>query len=824
MSSVSGVTSSNSNSSIYGTRNVLSGLATGLDTESMIQNSVSGYQTKINTLLQRQTSLTWKQEAFRNITDPMVQFSRKYTSYTSSTNLFSAGFFDSAVTTTANGENADAVTASGKSDSDIQILGVKQLASAATYSVSAAENLGGNASSVCQVTGADAFNVATTLPLSNVSGTLTLTYGSSRTIDLSFGDLETYGSADDFLGAINKKLADATVTNSSGDIVPASTMVKAELQDGQIVFSDNQNAGNTVAVTGATGKIVDTLGIDTSAGSDSLNVSGVTFTDENTTVGDYLSGKTISVTVDAKTKTITLPTYVNTSDGTTDTTDTDRNTFVSNLNTALQTAFGTKVGAGLDSSNKLQITGQTGSTIAVSATDSVGQALGLGGATATSYLNTGSTLGDLLRRTAEDGTVTEMDGLTGTALTAVGTVTKQSDGTYEDSEGNLTDADGNRLGEDGKQLYGYDLTINGVTVGTYTRDTALESVLTGINGNSDVGVGVSFSKTTNTFQFTARETGSAGSVTLGDGLAGSLFGGSTATDGQDAVLSMKVNGARYEDITRSDNNFSVDGLSLTLKSTFGYTDGTLDTDAANNAVTFTTAADADTIVDAVSSMVDDMNAILQSVHDAYATQPLTKSDGSSYDPLTDDDESGMTDTAIENYEEKAKTGILFGDSDLSSLYSKLISAISPSGADGNTLRNMGITTNYSDGVTTLEVDEDALRSALASDPAAVRDAFSKTTGSGGLMTNIKSTMDAYASTSSATRGILIQKAGSTYSSLSLLDNDLQDQIDDLNDQVSNWQDKLSDKIDYYTEKFTKLEELTSQMNSQSSMLSGMLGS
>lgn len=819
MSSVSGVTSSNS-SSIYGNRNVLSGLATGMDTETMIKNAVSGYQTKIDTLQQRQTKLTWKQEAYRDLTDPMVQFSRKYTSYTSSTNLYSASFFNNAVTTTTNGENAAEVSATGKSSSDIEILGVKQLATATTYNVSAAMNLGGSASGICQITGEDEFDIDATLPLSNVSGTLTLTYGSSRTIDLSFDDLDTYDSADDFLEAINTKLANTTVIDSSGDSVAASTMVKAELQDGQIVFSDNQNSGNSVTITSATGKIKDTLNIDTSAGSSSLDVSTVTsFTDSTTTVGDYLSGKTLSVTVDGKTKKITLPEY---------TSGESAADFVSDLNSTLQDTFGSGVEATTDL-GKLQITGQSGSTIYISATEAVGKALGLGGSISTSYLNTGSTLGDLLYATYDtdtDGNITgeTMDGMTGVALTAMGTITRQSDGTYQDSEGNLVDSDGNRLGKDGKQLYGYDLTVNGVKVGTYTRDTALETVLTGVNSSSDAGVNVSFSKTTNTFQFTAQETGTAGTIEFGEGLAQKLFSGGDTTAGQDAILSMQVNGTEYDDISRSDNNFSVDGLSITLKGTFGYTSGTLDADAADNAVSFTTTSDADTIVDAVTSMVDDLNDILQSVHDAYSTQPLTKSDNSSYEPLTDDDEEDMTDAQIEKYEEKAKTGILFGDSDLSSLYSKLLTAITPSGTDGNTLSSIGITTNYSDGVTTLEVDEDALRDALANDPDTVRDAFTKTTGVGGIMTNIKSAMDAYDATSGATKGILIQKAGSTFSPLSLLNNDLQDQIDDLDDQISDWEDKLSDKVDYYTERFTQLEQLTAQMNSQSSMLSSMLGS
>ena len=69
----------------------------------------------------------------------------------------------------------------------------------------------------------------------------------------------------------------------------------------------------------------------------------------------------------------------------------------------------------------------------------------------------------------------------------------------------------------------------------------------------------------------------------------------------------------------------------------------------------------------------------------------------------------------------------------------------------------------------------------------------------------------------------MEKAGSTYSSLSLLSNTLQDQLGDLDNEIDKWQTRMSDKIDYYSEQFSKLEQLTSEMNSQSSMLSGLLG-
>ena len=106
MASISSLTGSSSSSSIYGTRNsnIISGLASGLDTESMIEGMVQGYQQKITKLEQSRTKLQWQQEAFQSISDKLVEFSRKYMSYTSSTNLLSSSFFNNAVITTTGGK------------------------------------------------------------------------------------------------------------------------------------------------------------------------------------------------------------------------------------------------------------------------------------------------------------------------------------------------------------------------------------------------------------------------------------------------------------------------------------------------------------------------------------------------------------------------------------------------------------------------------------------------------------------------------------------------------------------------------------------------
>ena len=461
-------------------------------------------------------------------------------------------------------------------------------------------------------------------------------------------------------------------------------------------------------------------------------------------------------------------------------------------------------------------------------TSPVGEVLGLGENGVTSYVDTGKTLGDLLGRTSDGA---GLNGLTGGELArAIGDVTeiKDKDGKVTsrvDSEGNTVDEQGFRLDKDGKRFQEYELTVNGVSIGKYNKDTALETVLNDINSNTEAGVSVSFSKTTNQFVFTAKETGAGGRVEIGGELGERLFGKVNVTDkdhytaGQDAKFTATINGQKME-FSRSSNTFDLDGMSITLNGTFEVKDG-------ETPVTFSSKTDTDKIIDVVKTMVEDYNAIVSEVKKAYSDMPLEKSDGSRYKPLTDEDKADMTESEIKAYEEKAKTGILFMDRDLSSLYSALRSAVAPGGSDGSFLRSIGIKTSYEDGLTTLSLDENALREALEQNPDQVKDAFTKSKENGaasdGLMASIQKVTDRYAATTGATKGILIEKAGSKYSPSAALNNTLLEQMKDIDKQVDKWQAKMSDKVDYYTNKFTQLEMLIAQMNSQSCSLAGMMG-
>ena len=806
MASVSSVSSSSS--SIYGNKNVISGLASGMDTESMIENAVSGYKTKISTLQQKRTKVEWQQEVYRSIISKMSSFSDKYTSYASSTNLLSSSFFNQAVKVTSAGKYADMVSASGKTDSSVQILGVKQLAKAATYTVSGigdskpadkSDSTVSKSEEKPSFTGS-AVDLSEKKELSNVSGSLTIKYGSDRSYTIDFGELDIYESADKLADAIRSKLGEQTMTLSDGTSVKVGDKIDVKVNgDGNIEFSDNSGAGNTVSISNATGKIKDTLGIDTSVNESTLHTKNAVLSNKDATLGDYLTGKELALTLDGVTKKITLPAYKNDKD------------YITDLQTKINKAFGDALVAGdqtqIDSAFNegkikvklekvdaadgkgfsLKFSTQEGSTL--SASGDTAKALGLD--KASTYINTSKTLGELLGDQAA----------------------------WDNFE--------SRVDDKGQRLYKF--KINGEVVGEFSKNTALETVLTSINSNADAGVTVSYSKTTNQFQFTARETGASSRIVMGDGLANALFGGGTNEDGQDAIFSMKVNGQPLDGIKRSSNTFDVDGMSISLKGTFGTykADGTIDQTAAEaDAVSFTASSDADKIIDAIKSMVEDYNAMVTEIKNAYSTLPQQKSNGKYYEPLTEEDKAEMSESSIKAYEEKAKQGLLFADRDLSALYTQLTSAISMSGKDGSDLKAIGITSNYSNGLTTLSLNEEKLRAALETDPDKVRDVFSKSVASGsstnGLMQALKNPLDMYGKTQ-GTKGILVQKAGSTLSPTTLYKNTLQNKLDDIDTQIEKWQDKMADQVDRYTSKFTALEKLIAQMNSQSSALAGFLG-
>ncbi len=850
MASVSS-TRSSSASSIYGTRNVISGLASGMDTESMIENAISAYKNKISGLNQQRTKLGWQQEAYRDIITKMAGLSSKYTSYTSGTNLMSSSFFNQAVRAVANGANASKVAASGRGSSDVAINGVRQLATAATYKLNGSKLTGGTSGDYASAVGSSGFSLDE-MTISSFSGTMSLNYGKDQVLSFRFSESDVFNSIEELAENMQKQLENQSISLSSGGSKKASEMLTVEVDKVNNTISFKDKANNKVYISSASNSIKNVFDLETGEGNMSFRVADEDLTTQVSGV-DYLSRSPVSITLDGVTKNVNMPTvndildnldWSKVSGG--ENGDTAKKLREKILNgedissaknrqlrddayiKALQANIDDKFGKLADGSSKLRVSdamkdekklsedgavrgvqlkfeaGQKGTTFAV--TSDKGKSMGFGGTQLTSYLNTNKTLKDLL---GEEG----LKGLE----------------TGVDKDGNTT----------------YGLEINGVKIGEFTEKTELSTIISRINSNKDAGVNISYSKLTNEFTFTAKETGVAGNIQFSDkGLGGKLFGGAEQiSKGQDAIFTATIDGTEME-LTRSSNIVDFDGLSVTLKGEFGYkqkmdADGkpvldekgnpvyTDELDRTAEAITFTSSADADKIVDAIKAFVNDYNEMVTKIKETYSTMPMQKTNGAYYEPLTEEDKEGMSESAIKSWEEKAKAGILFGDRDLSSLYSRLTSAVSMYGQDGADLKAAGITVSYSEGLSTLSFDEKTLRETLDSDPDRVRDIFTKSKDSGaatnGLMAAIKDPLEVFGGTTGATKGTLVEKAGSPLAPTSIYQNYIQKQLNNLDTQIKKWQDKMSDQVDYYTSQFSKLEQLIAQMNSQSSALSQMMG-
>ena len=131
MASLSSTSVSSSNSLGNTSLRGFGGMASGIDRDAIIEQMTLGTNTKIESQKSNMTKLQWKQEAYRGITDQILDLTDKYASYSSTSNLKDPGLFSKSLVTVQGPESATRfVTATGTSKlvENIAITAVKQLA------------------------------------------------------------------------------------------------------------------------------------------------------------------------------------------------------------------------------------------------------------------------------------------------------------------------------------------------------------------------------------------------------------------------------------------------------------------------------------------------------------------------------------------------------------------------------------------------------------------------------------------------------------------------------------------------------------------------
>lgn len=143
-------------------------------------------------------------------------------------------------------------------------------------------------------------------------------------------------------------------------------------------------------------------------------------------------------------------------------------------------------------------------------------------------------------------------------------------------------------------------------------------------------------------------------------------------------------------------------------------------DGTYQASTISVSQDTDKIVDNVKKFVETYNTLIDSLNTKYREEKNTD-----YKPLTKNQEAEMTESQIDKWNEKAKSGLLYHDSNIYSIISDMREAlytkVDAVDSEYNSMSAIGITSSTNQGHITL--DEDKLKAALTADPDCVYQLF-----------------------------------------------------------------------------------------------------
>ena len=805
MSSVSRTSSSLGNTALRG----FGGLASGIDRDALIEQMTARTTSKITSKKQAMTKLEWKRDAYRSISNKIIDLQDNYLSYSATKSLKNSDFFaKNQVSVQGDPDYTKYISATGNADtaSRVSVLGVNKLATSAT--LISGEKKTDSAITLGGISASDFSNKE--IKTSNLSGTK-LTFGTYSITDKQFTTEATFT----FPTSYEKKLDNGKTETVTIDYTASSDKIVEQLnealdsqgflgKDGksgikftlngdqiQISQTDSITDKGKSCVIRETSSALKSLGFNSGKmNQDEIN-NGISLDEFNASsnkssfeaaaitkqsLSRYLKGKSISVSYGGQTKNIELI-------GDKEEIK-DFKAFKDSLQNKLDKAFGSgKVTVGEDSKGSLTFTATDNKqTLQISAdSKELQNALGIT-STQSNKISTGSSLWE--------------------------NRVKLGLGKYDTKE-KLNDALKN-------------FTVNGAKIDNITADTTVDGLLTAINNNKDAGVTATYLGSENKFVLSSNEKGEGRKITLGadpkdtTDAANLIFGG-VSQDGTDGEMSILYNGVQTT-ITSSSNTFSIDGLDIRATNTFNTGSAT-----AEGGVSFTASADTEKVTETVKKFIEAYNAMIDEVR----TQATTKPD-SNYKPLTDDQKNEMNENSIKNWEDKAKEGILYNSSalkDLDNATQGIFSSMMINGVSYDDLEKIGI--SFSDDYTAggkIVFDEEKFKTAMDSDPEKVSDLF---TGTHGIVNTIDSTLSTYAtryaSKNGNSYGVLIEEAGSEKLSLTLTNNSIYKELKDMQETITNLQSQLSTEQDRYISQFTQMERLINQMNSQSSYLSQLGG-
>lgn len=790
----------------------LGGITSGFDTEAMVTQLLSSYQTRIDKQSQKITKLSWQQSAYQDITKKITEFKNTYfdvlkrDTYLMSPSTFNK--FKADVTATSNADAAGlTVSTTSNSSSGSYKIKLNQAAKASTAQ--------GNS-----ITSGN-FKLDLDKALSSASGEVKTNDDGSKTWTMNFAlDVQVGGirktisfSADALLGAdgnvadkdaakssiidsLNQKLQESFgysgktsgatgATDANGKEwflqVKLGSDGKAEFQvGGNASVSVAENKGNfglaqpkeKVAIsTGSVVTGVNALQVEIGGKNVSVAFNGVSSTyydSKGQTGNEAILAEYKELKTAAYRKSYNLADNEIVSDEQLEKFTYSNEQAAKDKNAAsIKEALKGVAGYTFNfDGTYVTAADSNGNSVDFSMTSVEGGTLGLTKASASNKINSGSTLSDLGFKPEADGT--------------------------------------------------YKLNINGTEI-SLDKNSTISSMMSAVN-KSAAGVTMTYSSLTNSFTLESKEFGGAGKVEVGDTSLGRSLGlvddnGTVgASEGQNAIF--EING---QEVYLNDNTYTLDGNTFTFN----------DNMTIGETYTVNIAKDSTTVKDALKKFVESYNKLIDDVYGYIGKSPAKDDDGNTYEPLTNAEKDEMSEDEITKWEEKAKQGVLYNDSTVSTVMSQMRSALYTSVTldDGSKfgIYNLGIKTSseWSEHGK-LQIDENAFDKAFENNEDAIIKLF--TDSDTGMMKKLNSVIDGAVKSRGAanTRGTLVRKAGKADSSVTT-DSTIYKEMVKMQDRLKELQDRYDTKEEYWWKVFTNMETAMADLNSQTSYISSYLG-
>ncbi len=290
---------------------------------------------------------------------------------------------------------------------------------------------------------------------------------------------------------------------------------------------------------------------------------------------------------------------------------------------------------------------------------------------------------------------------------------------------------------------------------------------------------------------------------LENGVPDSYTNYATKIDGQDAVISL--NGVEY---TNDTNTFEINGLTITAQQ------------ETDEEITLTTTEDTDGIFDMIKNFFTEYNKLINEMDKLYNADA-----NKGFDPLLSEEKSAMSDSEIEEWEGKVKESLLRRDSTLSTVSSAMKTIMLAGvevGGKKMYLSDFGINTlgyfNAADNEksayhidgdpddASTKAEDNILKAMIASDPDTVMKFFT------GLSNNMHDKLNELMASSTSSSAFTVYN-----------DKDMKEEYDDYTEKISKQETKVNNLIDKWYKKFSQMETALARLESKNNAVASMLG-